>query len=1094
MDKIKILILCYGDYMKKFKNFKRKFVKERNYIFLFVMILISTAIFFSLITSGQLMRDTAESYLNKFKIEDMKLVSSHGIGKEELDLIEENINASSINVGYQMDVGVEGTSSLMNIESMPESWVKFDLKEGRLPEKSGEIAVDEDLTDFPYKIGDTIKLNRKGDNPVMRLKRKDFVIVGRISSPEYILQSEKGQSNFTGSTLDGYGLIMEEDFDLNKVNFARISLEETKNLSLFSDEYKAIVDNEAYKLTQAFASMPEKKIDIVKVEAEDRIARSENEIKALETERKKQSKDIKDEDKEVKSLRSSYEKNQADFDQKLKASLDMEKTGPEKKTKLDEEVKNLKANKDKLQGQYDVQASEVNTINEEYEPIRSEYESLSASINEMQATIDSDYAYVNSRLDEVSGEIASIRSGLVGESIRGLIEATQRLQNLQDERDQLEARQNELVNMQASVDQDLARLGEIEGSYTSLKTKYDSAASILNDYEESLESVKAQLEEKASAKEELDKNLKEAQDFLSKEKEPKEKSLAKEKSDLEAREKSHEDNNRAYKAFMEESEKEIKNLKAIIKRSKEERDGKVMPTYDIDLSSNNNGIGLYSSITGRVDMMTRLYPMGLLALALIISLVLYYRIFDEAGMDLKRDRSTALLENKDTILKSLGLTGLALLIGLVLSYGLSFAIFMLYGDSFIFSRPLIRPYALFGLILILGFALSLGLALLINFASPGQINFEGAKSRSINNLMSHPVRAISSVASLALAIGLIFLGLALSRSIRNISSIQFNDIVRYQVEIELPEKIDAKDMGDLEFFISDIKGARDVRDMAIYQSESLIDGYPSVDFELRVPKTLDNFDRQIRLLNKDKHKIDIPEEGIIISKKMAEVNGLIPGDSLAFTVGDSKKYEAIVVDIFENYISDFAYMSPAYFKSIVGSDPSYRQKNVVLVDSSTYAVDKFVKELEPYDYIQAVSTKKAAVDGANNIIKPLNFITILYITVGSIIALMVLFYQVIFITDERIRETGDTDLAPRLLTQHFLGLVLASGLGFFLGSLAFDRTTSIVVRDNISIIPEIYWLDFVIIGIGLVVAIAFLYLYESSKYQKDEEFEDLEEN
>ena len=107
MDKIKILILCYGDYMEKFKNFKRKFVKERNYVFLFVMILISTTIFYSLITSGQLMRDTAESYLNKFKIEDMKLVSSHGIGQEELDLIEENVNASSINVGYQMDVNLQ---------------------------------------------------------------------------------------------------------------------------------------------------------------------------------------------------------------------------------------------------------------------------------------------------------------------------------------------------------------------------------------------------------------------------------------------------------------------------------------------------------------------------------------------------------------------------------------------------------------------------------------------------------------------------------------------------------------------------------------------------------------------------------------------------------------------------------------------------------------------------------------------------------------------------------------------------------------------------------------------------------------------------
>ena len=308
------------------------------------------------------MRTTAESFLNRFDLEDIKLVSSHGIGEEELKLISDNLETSAINVGYQMDVSVEGTTNLISIESIPESWVKFDLKSGRFPEKAGEIAIDEDLEGFNNDIGDIVTLNAKGDNPMMRLKTQKYTIVGKISSPEYILKSEKGISNFTGSTLDGYALILPSDFDLEKPNFARIHLNSTQDLSYFSNDYKAIVDNDSFKLSEAFVSMPEKKIEIVKKEAIDRINKSTSRIKELENERITSAEQSDTDLETIEAQREEYTSKKKDFDDRLVKSNDLEKNGTSKQSKLEEELKLLEKNQSEIQSQYDEQGVRVNSV------------------------------------------------------------------------------------------------------------------------------------------------------------------------------------------------------------------------------------------------------------------------------------------------------------------------------------------------------------------------------------------------------------------------------------------------------------------------------------------------------------------------------------------------------------------------------------------------------------------------------------------------------------------------------------------------------------------------------------------------------------
>lgn len=1075
--------------MDKIKNALKQLSNNKIYIFLMAFTFLATSIYYSLSTSGRLMRDTAESYLGQFNVEDLKLVSSHGIGDEELKLIDENLQPASIDVGYQMDVGIEGTGNLISAESMPESWVKFDLKSGRFPEAPGEIAVDEDLEDFPYELGDTLTLTPKGDNPMMRLKQREFTLVGRISSPEYILQAEKGSSNFTGSTLDGYALMVPEDFDLGKANFARIHLDSTQNLSYFSDQYKAIVDNESYKLEAAFAGMPEKKIEIVKNEATGRIESAKGEIKNLKNQRETRTVQMEEDRNVIRGLRNGYKEKKEIFDERLAKSEDFANNGTKKLEDLNKEVSLLKTNEKELKTQYDAQTTKVDEAYGAFAPIEQEYLALQGSIDASQAAIDSEYNAIAGRLSSISSEITEMRNNLRAGGIRALLGSEEELASLQAERDVLETRLVELEAMEAAMENDRARLGAIEADYYNLQAAYGAQQEILNEYDSSLKDVRSKLEEKSAEKESLDKNIKEANKFLKEDRAPLEEALKTQKKELDEGEITFAQKDEDYNKFMTNSEADIKSLEAIIVRSQEEKDGKVIPTYDIESTGDNAGMSLYSSITSRVDMMTSTYPLALFILCVLTALGLYYRSFIDQNLDISKEKGLNLSENKKKFIRPLAFTLIGLVLGLIAAGLLSLAIFNLYGESFIFSSPKFEVFPLKLLIIILSFLGAFLLAILASYLDFSFSLGQKIEKPSLKNLANHPLRLMGYILGLAASISLLVMGLSLSRSIRDISDIQYNEIVKHHVEIQLPSNVNPKDLGDLDFFITDIKGARDSRDMAVYQGHSVLDGYASVDFELNVPKTIENFDAQRNLIDLEGRKIEIPEEGILISKKMAEVNDLKPGDTIGFTLGGSTRYEASIVNVFENYISDYAYMAPASFKAATGKDPAYNQKNISLVNGDSYAISNFVEEASKYDYVQAINTVQTALKEADNIIRPLNFISLIYIGVGLISIFLTLLLQGVLGTDIRLEEIkGDNeDLISSILGQHFLISILGTILGLGLGTLLFNFITTYTVRDNISIIPETYWFDYALAIIAVIVILAFIYVYKSSQYSSDDE-------
>ena len=89
------------------------------------------------------------------------------------------------------------------------------VKEGRLPEKSGERLIDEQLLQVTeFALGDEITLNSGTKDPVSdTLKRETYTVVGIGTSP-YYLNLDRGSAQIGNGDVKGFVMVPKEDFAL----------------------------------------------------------------------------------------------------------------------------------------------------------------------------------------------------------------------------------------------------------------------------------------------------------------------------------------------------------------------------------------------------------------------------------------------------------------------------------------------------------------------------------------------------------------------------------------------------------------------------------------------------------------------------------------------------------------------------------------------------------------------------------------------------------------------------------------------------------------------------------------------------------------
>ena len=444
------------------KDILKEIIKSKGrFLSILIMVAIGVLVFVGLKVTGPIMINRADKFLDKTNAADLILKSQVGLEKEDIDIVKSYGGFSDYEVVYENDY-YNKDKKVMRINSINEKISKPEVVEGKLPEKSGEIALNVSQME-EYKIGDNISLEKEDLNPYgfeeeekeFSLKTYDYKVTGFVRSPNYVDNVELGSTKLGAGVVDELGFILKEDFNDAQYSKVDILLKSIKDRGFENKDYREKARTARKDLENLFTGRKSTVYEKNRQDIIDRIKDGEKKIKLAKDQIQDGKNQIEDAKKKVQEGYQDYEKQKAKYEKSVadgKKSLDEgRKELLASKPSLDksrEELKKGKAELDKAKEQVDKGKEALDKGKAEYE----------GNLKKVEDGINN----LNAKEAELKNSITQIDQALVKiEQGKGRLPELQGdLERLQKAKGELEAGLSQLKNSISEVSQGIAQLEE----------------------------------------------------------------------------------------------------------------------------------------------------------------------------------------------------------------------------------------------------------------------------------------------------------------------------------------------------------------------------------------------------------------------------------------------------------------------------------------------------------------------------------------------------------------------------------------------------------------------------------------------------------
>ena len=304
------------------------------------------------------MERTAWAYLKDTNAADMTVIADYGLDQADQEELQ-TLSGADVEFGYMTDLTLVNSEDAIRIFSNTEKISKFQVTEGRLPEKEDELA----LADFwkdRYQIGQVIQLSqKKGSNS--QLKRDSYTITGFVHSPDIFSKTDMGSSASGNGNLAAYGVVTKDNFKSSVYTIARLRFASLTDVNPFSSDYEKKLEEEEATLKNLVADNGQARLEKMKKEAQESLDEGKKQLDEAETNLTAGKKRLQDIETRLQAQENQV--SQLPEPQKSQASSQLEEAKDQlkqEKEKLSQAETDLASEKDKWQTSQD----EVNTLTE----------------------------------------------------------------------------------------------------------------------------------------------------------------------------------------------------------------------------------------------------------------------------------------------------------------------------------------------------------------------------------------------------------------------------------------------------------------------------------------------------------------------------------------------------------------------------------------------------------------------------------------------------------------------------------------------------------------------------------------------------------
>ncbi|MCD2253217.1 FtsX-like permease family protein [Listeria marthii] len=1089
---------------------------KSRFISIFMLIMLGVAFFSGLKATGPDMLLTANNYFNKYDLANFNVQSTYGIDQTDKQALEKVDGVKRVELGYTADTLMQDKNIVTKLYSMKadNQLNKYKVVTGRLPEKSGEIALDNNkLIHENVQLGDKVTFVKNDGNKLTgTLKESTFKVVGFVQSPAYIQKSERGASTVGKGKTEAFGVIPEQDFTLPEYTIANLTFTNLASEKAFSDAYISNEEKDKDSIETALKNQPEKRLEKIKATEQQKLNDATKEINQGKAELKSNEAKLADAKAQLDVGFSEYETAKKSYDAKISQGEAEIRNG---EAELASAKKQLDAAQAQIsQGEAAISQAEVelkegqdawedanDLLNTTNGYLRNTKATLENALKQPDLTnIELDRASLLNTFDSVAADLGlsakeqttykATMNQLLNDYESGAISDSEIRAGLNEALAQVTDAQKEYQAARATLDKEKQT---IEQGQQALTAKTQELQAAKNTYEAGLAKYQAGTKKLATAKTQLAAGKEtggvELQNALAK---------------LNAGKVAYEKNLALFTTEKQKAEPKLASAEKEVKIGQEKLDTLELPKYYVLDRNDNPGYSEYKENADRLTSLSTAFPIFFFLIAALVCLTTMTRMVEEQRTQIGTLKAFG-YSNGSIILKYLVYGSIASVIGSVLGILIGFQFFpniIFNAYKSMYEMPPVDigfywSYSLLSLFVALFCTtftayvacraeLRANAATLMRPKAPKigkrifleriqfiwkRMNF--TSKVTARNLFRYKQRMLMTVLGVAGCTALILTGFGLRNSISDIAKMQYGQIMKYDAAVyqDMSAPPTAKETFDELMDDSNIKSK-------LAMSQTNIDtvkaGQSAQATSIIVPKNLNELPNYIVLRDRASHTTEkLTDDGAIITEKLAKLFDVKPGDTITVKNADNDKFQIKVSAITENYALHYIYMTPTYYQQIFKEKPVYNLDLLMLKDTSEKVESDFAEKLTDSKSVLNVTFSNNVSSMLTDTLDSLNIVIVVLITSAALLAFVVLYNLTNINVSERIRELSTIKVLgfyPKEVTMYvyreniiltLMGIVAGFVLGFFLHR--FIITTAEV--DQMMFSPAISWTSYLFSGI-----------------------------
>ena len=961
-------------------SIKEIFVNRKRFISIMLMALLGVGFFAGLVASGPDMRDSLDKFLDDTNTYDINIVSTLGLTNEDVDEIKKIKNTENVHGIYSKDISFKTDDKEFIFKAIEYS-EKINtpiLLDGKLPENNNECVVEQDfLIDSGFKIGDNIKIDEDDE-----LKANSFKIVGSVKSPIYV-SMERGTTSLGDGTIDYYLYLNKDVFDMDYYPNIYLNVNSAKIEKITTNKYNELVENVYKDIENIKEERETQRYNNIKEEASEKLQESIDEYekgkKEGEEELKKAKDKIEDSEKEIKNAENELE------------------TG---KTKAKKEISNAKA---------EISSSEnkLKKSEKEYEEGLEKYSKGVKEYNSNKSKLESSLDVLNDNLKKLKDLKEEIEKQIA------LIEDEIKNGNLENE-DKLVLLKNQLSDLNSNIK-------EIESNKNKINNELSSAEKELNKTKKALDSAKKEIDNGYKELEKGKKELSSRESSLNNQFAKAEKEIEDGKKEIEDAKETLEKEEKKFNEEIKDAEKEIEDAKEDIEGIKE---GK---WYIFDREDDTGFSSFIDSINSMNNIAT-LFPIIFYLVAILISSTSMSRMVEEERGDIGTLKALG-YSNLRIINKYIAYSLLSTVLGGIIGMFIGFILIptvVWENYSIIYYLPEFYPklrfsYGILGTVIavicITGSTVHSAYkelkdepSSLMRPKSPKmgkkvilekipfiwkRLNF--SSKTTVRNVFRYKKRALMTIIGISGCTALILAGFGLRDSIKDIAEYQYGRVFEYDLVVSLNKE--------------DEELVNLVKDSDIVESVSLTDSLSGSisaegikrDTSIIVVENTEDFKNIANLRDIDSGNIiDLSNEGVLISDKLASLLEIEKGENITLTDSDNNEFEYKVLGIVENYIGHYVYIN----KDLYESKENDFNINTLFIKYKEGNNDNeaFEEMLLDDNSVTSITVVENSLEHVRDLLKSLDLVVMILIVSSALLAFVVLYNLANVNISERVRE------------------------------------------------------------------------------------------